>query len=59
MADKRICLGCEIDDDSSHMFKVVVLSDDLGNTEEEIYCNECLANVLTEEPEVIVSMEAI
>lgn len=59
MADKRVCMGCETDCDATHMFKVVVLSDDLGNTGEEIYCNGCLANILTEEPEIIVSMEAI
>ncbi len=26
---------------------------------EEIYCNECLANILTEEPEMVSNVEAI
>lgn len=58
MADKRVCMGCETEDDNTHMFKGVFAGED-NEWVEEIYCNECLANIMTEEPEVVSHLEAI
>lgn len=57
MAERK-CLGCETTDKSTHMFKGTFI-DDNNNPVVEVYCNECLANILTEEPGMISDVEAI
>ncbi len=59
MDDKRICVGCEVEDDNVHMFKGSFYDKEIHDSVEEIYCNECLTNILTEEPEIISDLEAI
>jgi len=59
MADKRFCIGCEDEAKETHMFKVNVYDTDLDKWVDEVYCNECVANIMTEEPEIINYMEAI
>ena len=58
MAEKRVCMGCEDDSEETHMFQGVFLNDNSEGVE-EVYCNLCLANILTEEPEMISQVEAI
>jgi len=57
--EERKCLGCEIENESIHMFKGKFYDEDLSEFVEEIYCNDCLANILTEEPNIISDLEAI
>ena len=52
------CVGCEVIDASS-MFKGTFYDEEKDAFVEEIYCNECLANILTEAPEIVVDVEAI
>ena len=56
---KRMCLGCEVEDKDIYMFKGNIYNEELDEFVEEVYCNECLANILTEEPELISNVEAI
>ena len=56
---ERKCVGCESTDPNAHMFKGSFFDENLNKWVEEIYCNECLANVLTEDPEIISDVEAI
>lgn len=56
---ERKCVGCELTDPNAHMFKGSFFDENLNDWVEEIYCNECLANILTEEPNIISDVEAI
>lgn len=56
---KRMCMGCEVEDNSIFMFKGTFFDDESSEFVEEIYCNDCLANILTEEPNIISDLEAI
>ena len=56
---ERKCIGCESTEPNAHMFRGTFFDEDLNDWVEEIYCNECLANILTEEPEIIGDVEAI
>ena len=55
----RKCLGCEEEGLLVHMFKGTFFDNDLNDWVEEVYCNTCLANILTEEPESVSDLEAI
>jgi len=59
MADKRFCVGCEDESEETHMFKVNIHDHELEKWVDEIYCNECVANIMTEEPGIVSYMEAI
>jgi len=52
----RKCLGCEVEDKAIPMFKLTFYDEEFNG---EIYCNECLANILNEDPHGIKTMEAI
>jgi len=54
----RKCVGCEVED-ATHMFRGRFFDHELNRYVVEIYCNECLANILTEEPEIVSDLEAI
>ena len=41
------------------MFKGTFYDEEKDAFVEEIYCNECLANILIEEPDIVVDVEAI
>lgn len=56
---ERKCVGCESTDLNVHMFKGTFFDENLNDWVEETYCNECLANILTEEPKIISGVEAI
>ena len=56
---ERKCVGCESTDPNAHMFKGVFFDENLNDWVLEIYCNECLANIFTEDPEIISTVEAI
>ncbi len=58
MADRK-CMGCEVEGDEIHMFKGTFFVEDINDSAEEVYCNECLANILTEEPGMMSDVEAI
>ena len=55
----RKCVGCEAQDDNIQMFKGTFYDENLDEWVEEVYCNECLANILIEEPEIISDVEAV
>lgn len=57
--EERKCLGCEIEDDSVFMYKGAFWDEEKGEYVEEIYCNECLANILTEDPHILVNIEQV
>jgi len=59
MADKRICLGCEVEGAHIHMFKGSFYDENEDEYVEEVYCNECIANIMTEDPSIVSNMEAI
>ena len=59
MADKRFCIGCEDEAESTHMFKVEIYNTESEEWIYEIHCNECVGIIMTEEPEAIHSLEAI
>ena len=50
------CVGCEVEDKAIPMFKLTFYDEEFNG---EIYCNECLANILIEEPDIVVDVEAI
>jgi len=58
MAEKK-CVGCEDEGEGVFMFKGKFYDDDKNEWVEEVYCNECLANILTEDPIMVSSLEAI
>ena len=58
MTDRK-CMGCETESDDVHMFKGTFFDDDKAEWVEEFYCNECLANILTEEPGMVSHLEAV
>ena len=57
--NSRKCMGCGVEDDAIFMFKGTFFDEAKDDYVEEVYCNECLANILTEEPEMISDLEAI
>ena len=59
MADKRVCMGCEDVSDSSHMFKGIFHVDGLDMWTEQVYCSDCLANIVKDDPAIISHLEAI
>ena len=58
MAERK-CLGCETKNDAVCMFKGLFFDEEKEDYVEEVYCNECLANILNEEPEMVSELEAI
>lgn len=55
----RKCMGCETEDKTVHMFKGTFCNNEINEWVEEVYCNGCLANILTEGPEMVSHLEAI
>jgi len=55
---ERKCMACGDEGEGVYMFKGR-FADEEGNWIEEVYCNECLANILTEDPASISEVEAI
>ena len=55
--EARKCMGCGDEGDGVFMFKGKFANDE-GHWVEEVYCNECLANILTESPEDVSHVEA-
>ena len=56
---ERKCLGCEDTSEATHMYKCEVYDSEKESWVNEVYCNECLANILMEEPEILSTAEAI
>ncbi len=55
----RKCVGCESTEEFVHMFKVNIYDAELDAWVDGIHCNACVANIMTEDPEVVWSLEAI
>ncbi len=58
MADRK-CVGCETTEDHVFMFMVNIYDEALDKLVDEVYCNECIANIITDLPEIVSSLEAI
>lgn len=59
-AVERKCMGCDDDSDGSHMFKGIFANPNEDNRwEEEVYCSDCLANIVKDVPGSISHLEAI
>lgn len=58
MVDRK-CMGCEDEGDGVFMFKGTFFNEDTKKFEVEVYCNECVANIMTEEPGMVSDLEAI
>lgn len=54
---ERKCMSCLDDSEATHMFKGTFC--DENGSSLEVFCNECLANILTEQPGSISDLEAI
>ncbi|KKM00457.1 hypothetical protein LCGC14_1804160, partial [marine sediment metagenome] len=46
MAERK-CVGCEDESESTHMFKVNIHAAELDKWVDEVYCCECIANIMT------------
>jgi hypothetical protein len=57
--DDKICMGCEGEEDSKMMFKGTFYDKEKDEYVEEYYCNICIANIMTEEPELCMDLEAL
>ena len=57
---ERKCMACDADSNESHMFKGVFANPNEDNRwEEEVYCSDCLANIVADDPASISHLEAI
>lgn len=56
---ERKCMSCLDDSEEIHMFKGKFYNEETSEFETEVFCNECLANILTEDPGSISDLEAI
>jgi len=54
---KIICESCNVSSEDSIMFKCEFLED--LSIVEEYYCSDCLATILTEDPESCIKMEVL
>ncbi|KKN60481.1 hypothetical protein LCGC14_0531270 [marine sediment metagenome] len=58
MVDRK-CIGCGDESESTHMFKANIHAAELDKWVDEVYCCECIANIMTDLPEIISKLEAI